>query len=50
MTYTVTNMTVELGEQCKVEVEQLHNALLSLPADIYLELYRRMTDDIYPPL
>lgn len=40
-------MTVELGDECEVEVDKLHETLLKLPAEKYLELYKRMYAKIY---
>lgn len=43
----VKNITVELADEyCKINVEHLHNVLLSLPAGLYLELYALMSDII----
>lgn len=41
--YTVKNILVEAGEECRVDIDDLHNALLNLPAEKYLDLYRHMT-------
>lgn len=48
---TIKNITAETGEECKVDVEVLHETLTRLPANIYFELYRKMYEKIYgmPP-
>ena len=48
---TIKNITAETGEECKVDVEVLHESLTKLPAKIYFELYRKMYEKIYglPP-
>lgn len=48
---TIKNITAETGEECKVDVEVLHETLTRLPAKIYFELYRKMYEKIYgmPP-
>ncbi len=48
---TVTNITVEMGEECKVDVNILHKTLEKLPADMYLDLFHKMQMKIYgyPP-
>lgn len=43
----IINILAEAGsEPCRVEVNQLHDALLHLPAQIYIELYYMMMEDI----
>lgn len=44
---TVKSISVDLGEECKVNADILHNALIKLPAEIYLELFRKMHMNIY---
>lgn len=44
---TITNISVETGKECKVDVEILHETLEMLPANIYLDLFRRMHIKIY---
>jgi len=39
---TVKNITVELGEECKIDVDMLHDTLVKLPAEMYLKLYHKM--------
>ena len=34
-------------EPCKVDIELMHKALLSLPAGLYLELYEHMHNSIF---
>lgn len=49
---TVKNITAETGEECKIDVDILHNTLTKLPAEMYLNLYRKMHMNIYgyPPV
>lgn len=42
----VKRIMTELGDECEVDVEILHNALLNLPAEKYLELYHKMQGKI----
>lgn len=48
---TIKNITVEMGEECKVNVDILHETLAKLPAEIYLQLYQKMHEKVlgYPP-
>lgn len=48
---TIKNITVELGEECRVDVDMLNDALTKLPAEIYLKLYHKMQEKVlgYPP-
>lgn len=48
---TVKKITAEVGEECKVDIDVLHETLTKLPAKMYFELYRRMYEKIYglPP-
>lgn len=43
---TLKMIQVEMGEECKVDVEFLHNALAKLPAEMYLELYHKMQNSV----
>lgn len=49
---TIKNITAEVGEECRVDVDILHDALTKLPAEMYLNLYRKMHMNIYgyPPI
>lgn len=49
---TTKTVIIECGEDCKVDVDILHEALLGLPAEMYLNLYRKMRMNIYgyPPV
>lgn len=43
----IISMTVQTGtEPCKVDVEVMHETLLQLPAEKYLELYHMMKDRV----
>lgn len=44
---TIKNISIELGEECKVDVDILYKTLSKLPAEIYLELCRKMHMNIY---
>lgn len=48
---TIKNITAEAGEECKVDIEILHETLAKLPAKMYFDLYRKMYKKIYglPP-
>lgn len=48
---TIKQITAEAGEECKVDIEMLHETLTKLPAKMYFELYRKMYEKIYglPP-
>ena len=37
----------EYGEECKIDIELLHESLLHLPAEKYLDLFRKMQMKIY---
>lgn len=39
---TVKNITAEMGEDCNVDVDILHDILSKLPAEMYLKLYHKM--------
>ncbi len=47
---TIKHIKAELGEECKVDVDMLHDALTKLPAEIYLKLYHKMQEKVlgYP--
>lgn len=49
---TIKNITAEAGEECRIDVDILHNTLAKLPAEMYLNLYRKMHTNIYgyPPV
>lgn len=38
----VKAITAEMGEKCLVDVDKLHENLLQLPGEKYLELYHKM--------
>ncbi len=47
MTQIIKNITVELSnDTCDVEAKALHSILLQLPAEVYLELYKIMQNQI----
>ena len=48
---TIKHITAETREECKVDIEMLHETLIKLPAKMYFELYRKMYEKIYglPP-
>lgn len=41
-TETIKRITAERGETCTVDVEELHETLMQLPASIYVSLYQKM--------
>lgn len=47
----VKQIMAELGEECKVDVDILHETLLQLPAEKYLDLFKKIHEKIYgyPP-
>lgn len=45
----VKRIMAEMGDGCEVDVEILHNTLLNLPAEKYLELYHKMQGKIIQP-
>lgn len=49
---TIKSLTAETGEECRVDVDVLHDTLTKLPAELYLKLYHEMHVKIYgyPPL
>lgn len=43
MSGNIVRIQAEIGsEPCGVDVDTLHETLLMLPADMYIELYRKM--------
>lgn len=44
---TITNITAEMGEECNVDVNVLHETLEKLPAEMYLKLFHKMQTKIY---
>lgn len=44
---TIKNITAEAGEECRIDVDILYNTLAKLPAEMYLNLYRKMHTNIY---
>ncbi len=42
----VKRIAAEAGEECEVDIEILHNTLLNLPAEKYIELYHKMQGKI----
>ncbi len=47
---TIKHIKAEIGEECRVDVDMLHETLAKLPAELYLKLYRKMQEKIsgYP--
>ena len=43
---TIKRITAEAGEECKVDIEMLHETLTKLPAKMYFELYRKIYEKI----
>ena len=43
----IKEILVTVGEACKIDIELLHRTLLSLPAGLYLELYKLMHNSIF---
>lgn len=43
----VKRIMAELGDECEVNVDVLHETLLKLPAEKYIELYKKMYAKIY---
>ena len=48
---TIKAIMAEMGDECEVDINLLHETLLKLPAETYLELYKKMYAKIYgyPP-
>lgn len=48
---TTKTIIGESGEDCKVDIDILHEGLLGLPAELYLKLYHKMQEKVlgYPP-
>ena len=43
----IKNISVEITKDlCEVDIDQLDDILLKLPAELYIELYVRMTNHI----
>ncbi len=49
---TIKNIIAESGEDCRVDIDIMHESLTKLPAEMYLNLYRKMHMNIYgyPPV
>jgi len=49
---TIKHIIAEAGEECNVDIDVLHDTLLKLPAEMYLNLYQKMHMRIYgyPPI
>ena len=49
---TIKNIIEESGEDCRVDLDIMHESLTKLPAEMYLNLYRKMHTNIYgyPPV
>lgn len=49
---TIKNIIVETGEECKIDLDVMHEALCKLPAELYVGLYHKMQTKIlgYPYL
>ncbi|MCI9201538.1 MAG: hypothetical protein HFI03_14375 [Lachnospiraceae bacterium] len=49
---TIKNIIAESGEDCRVDLDIMHESLTKLPAEMYLNLYRKMHTNIYgyPPV
>ena len=47
---TIKNIIAESGDDCRVEIDMLHEALLGLPAELYLKLYHKIQEKVigYP--
>lgn len=43
---TTKTIIGECGEDCKVDVDILHEGLLGLPAELYLKLYHKMQEKV----
>ena len=54
MSSVVVEMTARTADEaCNIEIDVLHETLLKLPAEKYLELYKTMSEEIvkaYPPI
>ncbi len=44
---TIKNIIAESGEDCRVDIDIMHESLTKLPAEMYLNLYRKMHMNIY---
>ena len=49
---TIKNIIAESVEDCRVDLDIMHESLTKLPAEMYLNLYRKMHTNIYgyPPV
>ncbi|MDE5966527.1 MAG: hypothetical protein K2G89_06815 [Lachnospiraceae bacterium] len=47
---TLKTIQVEMGEECKIDIDILHDALAKMPAEMYLKLYHKMQEKVvgYP--
>ncbi len=43
---TTKTIIGECGEDCKVDIDILHEGLLGLPAELYLKLYHKMQEKV----
>lgn len=43
---TTKTIIGESGEDCKVDIDILHEGLLGLPAELYLKLYHKMQENV----
>ncbi len=43
---TIKNIIAESGEDCRVDIDMLHEGLLGLPAEMYLKLYHKMQEKV----
>lgn len=43
----IKSIVAEAGEECKVDIDILHETLKQLPADMYIDLFRKMQEKIY---
>lgn len=44
---TIKKIIVEAGEECNIDVDVLHETLSKLPAEMYLDLFKKMQMKIY---
>ena len=44
---TIKRITVEVGEECNVDIDILHDNLSKLPAEMYLKLFHKMQIKMY---
>lgn len=43
----IKSIVAEVGEECRVDIDNLHETLKQLPADMYIDLFRKMQEKIY---